>query len=164
MTVSNVTGLEELFDMEEVDSNIIAIENCQSNKVFTAEYLKEVRIAQEQSGCRENLEKQLTRDFNGLRKPYGRLLKLNNEYLNAIDVRQIFDTGTCLRNNDTGVDDFPNGLQIRDGVIVDDENVEKFDGNHSAPFSGAKRNSAGLPLLPSVASQTAYLLDAKVRA
>ena len=126
MTVSNVTGLEELFDMEEVDSNIIAIENCQSNKVFTAEYLKEVRIAQEQSGCRENLEKQLTRDFNGLRKPYGRLLKLNNEYLNAIDVRQIFDTGTCLRNNDTGVDDFPNGLQIRDGVIVDDENVEKF--------------------------------------
>ena len=126
MTVSNVTGLEELFDMEEVDSNIIAIENCQSNKVFTVEYLKEVRIAQEQSGCRENLEKQLTRDFNGLRKPYGRLLKLNNEYLNAIDVRQIFDTGTCLRNNDTGVDDFPNGLQIRDGVIVDDENVEKF--------------------------------------
>tara|TARA_B000000532_G_scaffold117604_1_gene94398 strand:- start:207 stop:1538 length:1332 start_codon:yes stop_codon:yes gene_type:complete len=126
MTVSNVTGLEELFDMEEVDSNIIAIENCQSNKVFTEEYLKEVRIAQEQSGCRENLEKQLTRDFNGLRKPYGRLLKLNNEYLNAIDVRQIFDTGTVLTNNDTGVDDFPNGLQIRDGVIVDDENVDKF--------------------------------------
>ena len=126
MTVSNVTGLEELFDMEEVDSNIIAIENCQSNKVFTEEYLKEVRIAQEQSGCRENLEKQLTRDFNGLRKPYGRLLKLNNQYLNAIDVRQIFDTGTCLRNNDTGVDDFPNGLQIRDGIIVDDENVDKF--------------------------------------
>ena len=126
MTVSNVTGLEELFDMEEVDSNIIAIENCQSNKVFTEEYLKEVRIAQEQSGCRENLEKQLTRDFNGLRKPYGRLLKLNNEFLNAIDVRQIFDTGTCLRNNDTGVDDFPNGLQIRDGIIVDDENVDKF--------------------------------------
>ena len=126
MTVSNATGLEELFDMEEVDSSIIAIENCKSNKVFTAEYLEEVRVAQEQSGCRENLEKQLTRDFNGLRKPYGRLLKLNNEFLNAIDVRQIFDTGTCLRNNDTGVDDFPNGLQIRDGVIVDDENVDKF--------------------------------------
>ena len=126
MTVSNATGLDELFDMEEVDSNIIAIENCKSNKVFTAEYLQEVRVAQEQSGCRENLEKQLTRDFNGLRKPYGRLLKLNNEFLNAIDVRQIFDTGTCLRNNDTGVDDFPNGLQIRDGVIVDDENVDKF--------------------------------------
>ena len=126
MTVSNVTGLEELFNMEERDSKLIAIEDCQSNKVFTAEYLEEVRIAQEQSGCRESLEKQLTRDFNGLRKPYGRLLKINNEYLNAIDVRQIFDTGTCLIHNETGRHDFPNGLQIRDGIIVDDENVDKF--------------------------------------
>ena len=126
MTVSNVTGLEELFNMEEVDSKLIAIEDCQSNKVFTAKYLEEVRIAQEQSGCRESLEKQLTRDFNGLRKPYGRLLKIDNEYLNAIDVRQIFDTGTCLIHNETGKHDFPNGLQIRDGVIVDDENVDKF--------------------------------------
>ena len=126
MTVSNVTGLEELFNMEERDSKLIAIEDCQSNKVFTAEYLEEVRIAQEQSGCRESLEKQLTRDFNGLRKPYGRLLKIDNEYLNAIDVRQIFDTGTCLIHNETGKHDFPNGLQIRDGVIVDDENVDKF--------------------------------------
>ena len=100
MTVSNVTGLEELFNMEEVDSKLIAIEDCQSNKVFTAEYLEEVRIAQEQSGCRESLEKQLTRDFNGLRKPYGRLLKIDNEYLNAIDVRQIFDTGTYKKNLD----------------------------------------------------------------
>ena len=115
---------KELFNMEERDSKLIAIEDCQSNKVFTAEYLEEVRIAQEQSGCRESLEKQLTRDFNGLRKPYGRLLKIDNVYLNAIDVRQIFDTGTCLIHNETGKHDFPNGLQIRDGVIVDDENVD----------------------------------------
>ena len=91
------------------------------NRTFNKEFLDELNNMQDVCGAKERLLAALNRRQ---RRKYGRLIK--NGKINGIDIRQIHAPGEKLYNQNTGVLDYPNGLQIRADISTDDKVVFTF--------------------------------------
>ena len=91
------------------------------NRIFNKEFLEEINKMQEICGAKNRLVSALNRRQ---RRKYGRLIK--NGRINGIDIRQIHPPGEKLPNQNTGVLDYPNGLQIRKNISTDEDTVFKF--------------------------------------
>ena len=120
MTSTIFSALNNTFDTNtEVPAKIE--DQMNPNRMFNKEFLEELNEMQEICGAKKRLVSALNRRQ---RRKYGRLIK--NGRITGVDVNQIHAPGVPLRNQNTGVLDYPNGLQIRANTSTDEDTVFKF--------------------------------------
>lgn len=102
------------------EENIITEDNLNKNLRLNTEFLHKLRQGSEHGG-KHRLVAALNRRQ---RRAYGRL---RDKDIQVIDIRQVHPTCKTLLNQETGIVDFPNGLQIRKDDTTDLETITKFE-------------------------------------